>query len=178
MFDGELSDLVIDEVTSLDETHFRILESVGAPASREAVCRVAANVAEEAGDFTRAGLLLIDAGDAKRGLEFLERATWRDSASIIAALRPLQTLTPKLADTLATALIDQGRYRDAREITSNESLLARIERRTGDYKPALVRLERLPRCGSNDALRAEILIDRKSTRLNSSHIPLSRMPSS
>ena len=158
MFDGELSDLVIDEVTSLDETHFRILESVGAPASREAVCRVAANVAEEAGDFTRAGLLLIDAGDAKRGLEFLERATWRDSASIIAALRPLQTLTPKLADTLATALIDQGRYRDAREITSNESLLARIERRTGDYKPALVRLERLPRCGSNDALRAEILM--------------------
>jgi len=158
MFDGELSDLVIDGVTALDETHFRVLRSVGAPASREAVCRVAANVAEEAGDVVRAGLLLIDAGDAKRGLELLERATWRDSESTIAALRPLQTLTPKLADALATALIDQGRYRDAREITSDESLLARIERRTGDYKPALARLERLPRSGSNDALRAEILM--------------------
>jgi len=158
MFDGELADLVIDGITSLDETHFRIEKSVGPPASREAVCRVAASVAEEAGDLARAGLLLIDAGETKRGLELLERATWRDSESIIAALRPLQTLTPKLADILATALIDQGRYRDAREITNDESLLAHIERRTGDYKPALARLERLPRSGSNDALRAEILM--------------------
>jgi DNA-binding NtrC family response regulator len=158
LFDGELSDLVIDGVTSLDDKHFRILRPVAAPASREAVCRVAANVAEEAGDFACAGVLLIESGDAKRGLELLERAKWRDSESIIATLRPLQALTPKLAETLAVALIDQGRYRDAREIAKSESLLARIERRTGDYKPALARLERLPRNGANDALRAEILM--------------------
>ncbi|HKO01258.1 MAG TPA: sigma 54-interacting transcriptional regulator, partial [Thermoanaerobaculia bacterium] len=157
-FDAELADVVIDGVTTLDDHHFRILKPVGRPASREAVCRVAANVAEEAGDVARAGLLLIDAGDARRGLELLERATWRDSESTIAALRPLRALTPKLGEILANALIDQGRYRDARDVAATESLLARIERRTGDYKPALARLERLPRSGANDALRAEILI--------------------
>jgi len=162
-FDCNVDDLVIDGVTALDDSSFRILKPVGAPASREAVCRVAANVAEGAGDFVRAGLLLLDAGDA-RGTELLERATWRDSESVIAALRPLRALTPKLAETLANALIDQGRYRDARDVAviaegdARERLLARIERRTGDYKPALARLERLPRSGANDALRAEILM--------------------
>src|SRR5258708_13872086 len=49
--------------------------------------------------------------------------------------------------------------------------LAYIERRSGDYAPALARLERFS-SERFDALRAEILSilrDRKSTRLNSSH---------
>ena len=162
-FDCNIEDLVIDGVTALDAASFRILKPVGAPASRDAVCRVAANVAEGAGDFARAGLLLLDAGDS-RGTDLLERATFRDSDSAIAALRSLRRLTPALAETLANALIDQGRYRDARDVAviaegdARERLLARIERRTGDYKPALARLERLPRSGANDALRAEILM--------------------
>jgi DNA-binding NtrC family response regulator len=161
-FDGDLDQLIVDGLTSLDDESFRILRPVPMPPSREAIARVAASVAEEAGDLARAGVLLIDAGELKRGQELLERAAWRDCDEIIATLRPLRTLTPELAKTLANALIDAGRYRDAREVAAmvedRELLLARIERRTGDYKPALVRLERLPRSGANDALRAEILL--------------------
>jgi DNA-binding NtrC family response regulator/tetratricopeptide (TPR) repeat protein len=160
-FDGDLDQLVVDDLTSLDDESFRILRPVPMLASREAIARVAASAAEEAGDLARAGVLLIDAGDLKRGQELLERMAWRDCDEIIATLRPLRTLTTGLAKTLANALIDAGRYRDARDVAvmveDHELLLARIERRTGDYKPALARLERLPRSGANDALRAEIL---------------------
>jgi DNA-binding NtrC family response regulator len=161
-FDGDLDQLVVDGLTSLDDESFRILRPVPMPSWREAIAGVAASVAEEAGDLARAGVLLIDAGDLKRGQELLECTAWRDSDEIIATLRPLRTLTPALAKTLATALIDAGRYRDARDVAvmveDRELLLARIERRTGDYKPALARLERLPRSAANDALRAEILL--------------------
>src|SRR5437868_5600847 len=92
-FEVDLDDVIIDGVTAVDDTYFRILKPVGAPLSREAVSRVAASVAEESGDLVRAGLLLTDSGDAKRGMELLERATWRDSESAIAAPRPLPART-------------------------------------------------------------------------------------
>jgi DNA-binding NtrC family response regulator len=164
LFDGKLEDLVVDGTTSLDDDLFHILRPVPPPTSRQAICRVAARVAEESGDLVRAGVLSIDAGEARRGHELLERTAWRSCDEIIAALRPLPWLTPALAETLANALIDAARYRDARDVAvlvegaARERLLARIERRIGDYRPALARLERLPRSGANDALRAEILI--------------------
>jgi DNA-binding NtrC family response regulator len=164
LFDGDLESLVVEGTTALDDDSFHILRPVPPPESREAISRVAAVVAEESGDLARAGVLLIDAGDARRGHDLLERASWLSADDIIATLRPLPSLTPRLAEMLANALIDMARYRDARDVAgladgdARERLLAHIERRTGDYKPALQRLERLPRCGANDALRAEILI--------------------
>ena len=77
-FDGDLDQLVIADLTSLDDESFRILRPVPMPSSREAISRVAASVAEEAGDLARAGVLLIDAGELRRGQELLERAAWRD----------------------------------------------------------------------------------------------------
>src|SRR5205814_7820792 len=77
---------------------------------------------------------------------------------------PRAALTPKLAQTLAAALLDAARYRDARQIAAllegdaRELLLARIERRTGDYATALARLERLEtRSADGELLRAELL---------------------
>jgi hypothetical protein len=76
---------------------------------------------------------------------------------------PRHALTPKLAEILASALIYAGRYRDAREVAqfvtgdAHELLLARIERRTGDYAPALSRLDRIAARGFEAAiLRADL----------------------
>src|SRR5207253_2848773 len=76
--------------------------------------------------------------------------------------RALLTDHPRLAARYAQALVDAGRYRDARDVAplldddARELVVARCERRTGDYAPALARVERLH--GTEAALlRAELL---------------------
>ena len=78
------------------------------------------------------------------------------------APRALLAEQPQLAARYARALVDAGRYRDAREVApllegdARELILARCERRTGDYAPALARAERLH--GTDAALlRAQLL---------------------
>lgn len=154
LFEQPLDDLVIDGVTSIEAESFRFASDAVRvhcarhipSASREALCRAAAAVA----DPVRAGLLLIDCGEVRRGTELLESATWSSATDVAASLSTLSrsVLSPALAARLAFALVDNGRYADARDLAplagddSRELLLARCERRTGDYSAALSRLDR------------------------------------
>jgi DNA-binding NtrC family response regulator len=163
--DASLEDLIIDGVTSFDGEVFRFAEepSHAIPAaSRAAICRIAAKVARESGDLSRAATLLVDAGEFAEATVLLEQVSWDGNAIDVLWPMPRRVLSPTLAKELARALIKAARYRDAREIAEQiegddrELALAYIERRTGDYAPALARLERLS--GDRfDALRAEIL---------------------
>src|SRR5437763_2005826 len=138
-------------------------------ASRIALARVAAEVLEASADLRGAAAVLIDAGDASAGAALLERVDLGGDAIAVLSALPRPALTPRLAETLARALIDAARYRDAREIAAllegdrRELLLARAERRTGDYATALARLERLQSpSDESELLRADLffLLDR------------------
>ena len=163
--DVSLNDLVIEGITSFDGEVFRFASDAShliPSASRSAICRIAAKVAEESGDLTRAAALLVDAEDFAAATGLLERVEWDGNAIDVLWPMPRRVLSPKLAKVLTRALIKAARYRDAREIAAliddddRELALAFIERRTGDYAPALARLERFS--GERfDALRAEIL---------------------
>ena len=112
-----------------------------------------------------AALLWLDAGDPARAADVLENCTWT-----VDELRqvPRSVLTPSLASRYAHALIDAGRYRDAREIAPfDELVLARAERRTGDYETAWKRLDRLEPSFEVTLLRAEVLrlLDRNDEAL-------------
>ncbi|MEA2162671.1 MAG: two-component system, NtrC family, response regulator AtoC [Thermoanaerobaculia bacterium] len=174
MFGGVTDELAIDGITSLDDGHLvfasdaiRVAAKKLIPASsRPTLSRVAADViAETAGDLPAAAALLLDAGDARAAATLLDRASFANGKDLLLLQSlPRAALTPKLAQTLASALIDHGRYRDARDVVSmltgdaRELLLARIERRTGDYASALARLERVEkRTFDRDVLRAELL---------------------
>jgi transcriptional regulator with GAF, ATPase, and Fis domain len=175
MFGGVADELVIDGITSLDDGHLvfasdaiRVAAKKLIPASsRPTLSRVAADViVEVAGNPAAGAALLIDAGDPRAAAALLERVPFAANGNDLTLLQslPRQALSPKLAQTLASALIDHGRYRDARDVVSvltgdvRELLLARIERRTGDYASALARLERVAnRTFEHDALRAELL---------------------
>src|SRR5204863_1706979 len=87
-------------------------------ASRVALARVAAEVLEMSGDVRGAAVALIDAGDASAGAALLERVDLGGDAVAVLSALPRSTLTPRLAETLARALIDAARYRDGREIAS------------------------------------------------------------
>ncbi len=152
LFHGALEDLLVDGVTAIEGDEFVITTEDIPVSSRASISRVAA--AHASG--VRAALLWLDAGDAAQAAAVLEQTEWSDAESIVAELRrvPLSILTPSLARRYAHALVDCGRYRDARDIASgDELLLARIERRMGDYATALARLERMPPC----VLHAEVL---------------------
>ena len=108
----------------------------------------------------QAALLWLDAGDPGAASEALERCEFSSAADAVAALRrvPHSVFTPALLERFAHALVDCGRYRDARELaTGDDFLLARVERRTGDYVTALARLERLEPGPRTLLLRAEVL---------------------
>jgi DNA-binding NtrC family response regulator len=162
------SDLLVDGVSSSDGEDFvfasdevrnQVATSIAA-ASRNSLCRVAAEVAETHGEGRRAAVLLAEAGDYERAAQLLETILWPSAEETIRTLRalPRAALSPKLAAALCLALIDCGRYRDARESAVTESLLALIERRIGDYAPALARLDRLQtRDFNSELLRAELL---------------------
>ena len=173
-FAGPASDLVVDGLTSIvdgvvvfasEAAREDATEQIPA-ASRAALARAAAGAVEGTGDLRGAAALLVEAGEVRDAAALLERVVWADPHQAVASLRelPRSALSPSLADTLASALIDSGRYRDARDIASSldgerrELLLARIERRTGDYGPALARLERIEtRIPDAEVLRAELL---------------------
>src|SRR3954451_2185225 len=172
MFGEGVADLVVDGITSIEDGQLVFAsDSVRRAAARlipvssqATLCRVAAEVlAETAGDFAAAAALLIDAGDARAAAAILERAAPHDALPVLRTT-PRHALTPPLAQTLASALIENGRYRDAREVAqivtgdAHELLLARIERRTGDYGPALARLDRIAVRGFEAAIvRADLL---------------------
>src|SRR5262249_36513208 len=117
-FSGRIDELFPDEEIVLASRDAAL--AAIPPASRVPRARIAAEVLEAGGDLRGAAAVLVDAGDA---------------------------LTPRLAATLASALIDAARYRDARGLAmllegdARELLLARAERRTGDYSTALARVE-------------------------------------
>ncbi|HEX7830786.1 MAG TPA: sigma 54-interacting transcriptional regulator, partial [Thermoanaerobaculia bacterium] len=125
-------------------------------ASRPPICRVAATHC----DGVTAALLWLDAGDVEHAVATLEQTTFADARAIVDAFHhiPADVLTPELASQYAHALIDCGRYRDARDVAPNDELvLARAERRMGDYATALTRLERLEPTFDVSVLRAEVL---------------------
>jgi DNA-binding NtrC family response regulator len=166
-FEQPLEELVIEGATWLrddaigfvSEIHREEAMQTIPPASRPALCRVAAEVA----GTENAAALLIQAGDYAEAAALLESApSGRLPEALKHAPRSLLGERPELARRYADALADEGRYRDASEIASllrdeeRELILARCERRTGDYAPALARLERLDGCEAL-LLRAEIL---------------------
>jgi len=161
-------DLAIDGICTVDDGEFsfasedvrrQAIDSIPA-ASRVSLCRLAAEVAEAHGDRRCAAFLMIEAGDVGRAAALLESIEWRSREDVIRTLRavPRAALTERSRRALAEALIDAGRYRDAREFAS-VPLLARIERRMGDYAVALARLERLGESDfDSELLRAELFL--------------------
>jgi hypothetical protein len=172
MFGEGVEELIVDGISAIEDGHLVFASEEVRHAARRLIpqssqatlSRVAAGVVTETtGDLAAAAFLLIEAGDARAAAALLERATTDDALAVLRNL-PRHALTPRLAETLASAMIEGGRYRDAREIAriaagdARELLLARIERRMGDYGPALARLERITaRPFEADALRAELL---------------------
>ena len=171
MFGEAVEELVVDGITSIENGQLvfasdgvrRAAARLIPPSSQATLGRVAADVLAETGDFAASASLLIDAGDARAAAAMLERASPHDALPVLRTM-PRHALTPKLAEILASALIDAGRYRDARDAAqivtgdAHELLLARIERRTGDYGPALARLDRIAPRGFDAAiLRADLL---------------------
>jgi DNA-binding NtrC family response regulator/tetratricopeptide (TPR) repeat protein len=174
MFGGVAGELAIEGITSIEDGHIvfssdaiRVAaENLIPSSSRPMLSRVAAGVmAGTAGNLAGAAALLIEAGDPRAAAELLEQVTFAsDKHLLLLQSIPRQALTPKLAQTLASALMERGRYRDARDIVLlltedvRELFLARIERRVGDYTPARSRLERITnRTFDHDALRIELL---------------------
>ena len=170
LFDQQLDDLVVPNVTALDAAHFRFFSddvrercSLHIPlASRPALCRAAASLCSG----VHAASLLIEAGDVEEGVRRLEQVEWSSAGNVLVSLGrlPVAFLTPALAMVLADAYIDGGRYRDARALATQagesegELILARAERRAGDYATALQRLERLrARSFAHEILRCELL---------------------
>jgi DNA-binding NtrC family response regulator len=164
LFHGALEELVVDGVTALDETTFTFAgDAIRDEAtrlipasSRPSICRVAASHASG----IRAALLWLDAGDPASAATVLEETEWASAEELVAALHhvPRSVLTPRLALRFAHALIDCGRYRDARDLgTGDEFVLARADRRLGDYATALARLDRVEPSFDAQLLRVELL---------------------
>jgi len=163
-FLGSLDDATVDGVTRVDENELSFVSEeicdeaarLIPAASRASISRVAAAHA----NGVRGALLWLDAGDLALAKQVLEETSWPSAAETVAALRavPSSIFTPAIARRYAHALIDCGRYRDARELANgDEFVLARAERRMGDYTTALARLERVEPSCDVTLLRAEVL---------------------
>ncbi len=171
MFGEGVEDLIVEGVTTIDDDHFVFASEAVRDAARRLIpassqptlCRVAAEVlTETTGDLAAAASLLIDAGDPRGAADLLERTSPSDALPVLRDL-PRHALTPTLAELLVRALIDGGRYRDARgasQIVTGDAralLEASIERRMGDYGPALARLDRMAvRPFEAELLRADL----------------------
>ena len=163
LYRGPIDELAAPGVLEVDDSHVTFAgESVRDEASRTipassraAICRVAAAHAGGAA----AALLWLDAGDPDRAAAALEQTAWTDARDAVEELRrvPIAVLPASVAARYGHALVDCGRYRDAREVTSEELVLARAERRSGDYAPSLARLERMEQTLEVMLLRAEVL---------------------
>ncbi|HWW61326.1 MAG TPA: hypothetical protein VN181_08160, partial [Thermoanaerobaculia bacterium] len=124
LFRQPLEDLIVDGITSIEGGEYIFSSDAVREhaarlipiASRPSICRVAAALTSG----VRAARLWLDADDASRATDELETVAWSDSEEIVEALHrmPRTVLSPALARRYADALIDCGRYRDAREIAS------------------------------------------------------------
>ncbi|HEY0143175.1 MAG TPA: sigma 54-interacting transcriptional regulator [Thermoanaerobaculia bacterium] len=165
LFHGALEELVIEGLTQLiDDIYSFVSDAVRAeamklipPASRSNISRVAAPHASG----VDGALLWLDGGEAERASAVLAATRWRTSEELVEALQcvPRSLLNRELATRYAHALIDCGRYRDARDVGAGDELvLARAERRMGDYAAALARLDRIEaRSFDAELLRGELL---------------------
>lgn len=165
---AKLADLVFEGVTTLDDDVFAlnsddmrqaVLQHIPA-ASRGPLLRAAAETLEASGNATAAALLFLESGDTARGVAILERTEWESADETIRVLRSIRSdsLSPKLAAAVVRALIESGRYRDARALAASDAQLAHIDRRMGEYGSALARLERIDRTFDDELLRADLLI--------------------
>ncbi|HUR81172.1 MAG TPA: sigma 54-interacting transcriptional regulator, partial [Thermoanaerobaculia bacterium] len=142
LFHGNVHELAVDGVTRVDNDAIVFagdaIREQAAKLAPSSIARVAATHAKG----VDAALLWLDAGEPQRAAEVLDAAEWTvDDIRRV----PRSILTPQAASRYAHMLIDAGRYRDARDIAPHDELvLARAERRMGDYATALMRLERLP----------------------------------
>jgi DNA-binding NtrC family response regulator len=163
-----VEELVFDGVTALEAGEFSFASEDLRDAalrllpvsSRASLASAAAETLLSSGFDERAAILFAESGNIGRATALLETLRWDSAEETIRVLRGVRSevLSPKLADTLALALIDTGRYRDARDFCAgNDRLLARIERRTGHYASALARLERVDRDFQDELLRADLL---------------------
>ncbi|HJW96290.1 MAG TPA: sigma 54-interacting transcriptional regulator [Thermoanaerobaculia bacterium] len=137
LFTGELDELLIDGLTSIETGTFVL----------------ACNLAHLVPETSKSALYRVAA-------EKLERFKWSSAEETVRVLRalPQHALTEKLTEALASALIDRGKYSEARAITTNPLLIAKCERRTGDYESALARLDAIEHRDFDAALlRAELL---------------------
>ena len=155
LFHGDLRELAVEGVTTLDGGAIVFAGEAVREQAAKLVPSSVARVAAAHADGVDAALLWLDAGEPARAAVVLQAAEWTlDDIRRV----PRSILTPALASRYAHALIDAGRYRDAREVAPfDEFVLARAERRTGDYATALIRLERLPPSFETTLLRAEVL---------------------
>ena len=165
LFHGDVRELVIDGVTSLENDAIVFASDDVREQAAKLVPASISRVAAMHASGVDAALLWLDAGEPARAVEVLEAAQWT-----LEEIRrvPRSVLTPKLASRCAHALIGAGRYRDAREVAPHDELvLARAERRMGDYATALMRMERLEPSFDATLLRAEVLrlLDRNEEAL-------------
>ncbi|HEX6085254.1 MAG TPA: sigma 54-interacting transcriptional regulator [Thermoanaerobaculia bacterium] len=155
LFHGDVRELVIDGVTALDGDAIVFVSDDIREQAAKLVPASISRVAAMHATGVDAALLWLDAGEPARAVEVLEAAEWT-----LEEIRrvPRSVLTPSLASRYAHALIDAGRYRDARDVAPHDELvLACAERRMGDYGTALMRLERLEPSFEATLLRAEVL---------------------
>jgi DNA-binding NtrC family response regulator/tetratricopeptide (TPR) repeat protein len=181
LFERPLEELAVDGISTVSEEMFAFtseavrLRCIGLiPAgSRAALSKAAARAAERSGDLVQAARLLVDAGETAAAAALLERAVRsspllgsspEEMVRVLRAMpRSVLASSPLVAGAFAEALLEAGRYLEARDLAAlldeeqRELVLAGAERRIGDYAPALVRLERLPRNLEASLLRAEIL---------------------
>ena len=172
---ARIEELVFDEVSAIRDGRFefvsedmRVAAAEHIPAaSRSGLARSAAAMLESSGDAIGASLLFLESDETGTAIRLLESVAWTSSDEAIRVLRAIRSdaLTPQLARTLADALIEAGRYRDAREVLPRleqrdcQIALAQIERRTGDYVSALHRVEQITdRAFAEEMLRAELLV--------------------
>jgi DNA-binding NtrC family response regulator len=160
LFRGELEELAVAGITTVEEDAYLFASDairdeaarLIPASSRASICRVAAAHARG----VRAARLWLDAGEAETASRVLEETGTATAAETIGALRHMP-LTPVLAVRYAHALVDCGRYLEARELeTGDDFVLARIQRRTGDYAAALATLARVETPAAR-LLQAEVL---------------------
>jgi DNA-binding NtrC family response regulator len=165
---------ITSESVSFGSENIRAQIAAAIPlASRPELLRTAASAAATHGATILAARLLRDAGDDLEAVRLLgeQPATVEELAAdaLIELLAPLSRIAlaraPRIAAILGNALIASCRYRDARELApllsahDAELLLARCERREGDYATARARLERMTdRPFAAEHLLAELLL--------------------
>ena len=171
---ARIEDLVFDGVATIADGRFRFssddmrvaaLEHIPA-SSRAPLTRSAAAMLESAGEALAAARLFLESDDHSEAVRLLDEVKWTNAEEAIRVLRGIRSeaLSPRAALTLTQALLEAGRYRDARDVVpfvgteQREVLLAQIERRTGHYASALARVARLQHPGvREEILRGELL---------------------